>query len=256
MNRVFICEHLELKNPNNKRQNWTHVVSTSVNRFCGETISGSLTSLLQNAFNNTLTETHIQGLLTEILGATDLNQLHARCFNTLDIDSEHKDCRYRLRCASSFHQREQRSGLSLSESKMVDGNFYLYGECMLFLTVGVMDLVICRMYKTISLEIGCEDGNLNKYFEKREVFDSIFKNYALLSGNHGSSKVFVVSVDDVRRQEQLLRVNNDIVLVNHFCHSNIFYGSMAQKPPLSGAWDPFIKLHFFALGIFIFEQYY
>lgn len=218
MNRVFICEHLNLKVPSNK--GISSVSVTSVKRFCGETKSGSVIRILHDSFSDSDTRSLILDALVERLGASQVYESHARCFNTFDIESKNKDSRYRLRCASRFHNREQRSGLSVSEAIVEDDGLYVYGECMLFLTIGVTDMVICRMYKSINVEI--ENELSAKYIRDRIVFDSIMRNYSLLLGRQQLSKLFVIPADDVRRQEQLLRVNDDIVIVNHFCHSNVF----------------------------------
>ena len=142
-------------------------------------------------------------------------------YNTLSLHTDSKDCRNRLRCCPHFHGRPEYSCIQLKSPIRKNGVNYRYGYCLLFFSVALEDLVLVRLLREIDNSVDSEYD----YLDTREVFGFIQTHYTILRGDQTGSLIREVNTNDILRQEQFCEVGNDLVLVNHYCHGNIFTSS-------------------------------
>ena len=153
------------------------------------------------------------------LGVPDLTTLEAKTYNTLCIKGQSSDCRTRLRCAKCFHGRTEVSGLRLKRPISVNGNEYLYGQCMLFVSIGMQELVVIKMMRKVTAN---DIQQRYSFLSSRDIFKKIVRLYTCLNADPACTVITVVDAEQVFRQEQFCIMGQGLMCVNHFCWSNVY----------------------------------
>ena len=188
------------------------------NQFIGPRSVKSVTKALEELMEPDLFHSAASAVET-YLNVHQLDTLECTTYNTLCVKGDSSDCRFRLRSAKCFHGRLEVSGMKLCNPKVVNDETYLYGRCLLFMSVGFHQLVIAKMMREVKID---QQQSEFPFLTSREIFTKIMKLYTCLNADIDSSKVLVININDVAKQEQFCDVLEGITLVNHFCWSNIY----------------------------------
>lgn len=181
-----------------------------------------------NSSDNTSRRAVITEQLKEIFGQDEYEYYELSTFNTLSLHHNlnysynERDDRFRLRCSPSFHGKRETSSVRLKKPMTIDGSNYEYGDCLLFFSMGLRQLVVLKMMRKI-IDFG-HDNNMAEFIflRSREIFEEISSTFTLLLGKDTECRIRIVDVSEIERQEQLCNVGGGIVIVNHLCWSNIF----------------------------------
>ena len=160
--------------------------------------------------------------LQELFGEKEYRTLEARTYNTLHLRSMSNGSRFRLRCTTNFHGKSEISGIRLKNEVIIDGNSYLYGTSLLFLSIGFEDFVLVKLYKTLNSDTISDIHSPHSFLDSRSIFVEIMADYTLLETIFENTRISLIPIDEVYRQEQFCCLGVNLLVVNHFCWSNIF----------------------------------
>lgn len=141
-------------------------------------------------------------------------------FNTARIkgQSTGSDNRSTLRTSWNFHGRQIFSSVQLNMCHEIEHHSCKFAKCLMFLKVGQENLVLVRMIPSAS-------ADLEKYafLRNTEIGEFIASEYTILEKVDGDSNFLkLLPLNEIRRQEQMCPMENNLILVNHFCWSNVF----------------------------------
>lgn len=217
MERVSIVDklrHEEMCAP----QNSNHLTGQRASGFLGKLLSHEIhpddLSAVINAFQNRYHETEW----------TKMSETTVFVFNTLSLKHDGlRDCRNRLRCSPMFHGNQKYSAVQLRTPLQRGSYSYSYGQCLLFFSMGLEELVVLRLMKRLSDSLIEEKADYAFLIDpEKPIFAEVRSTYTMLLGTPDETSIQVVHVDDILQQEQLCDIGRGIFVVNHSCHGNIF----------------------------------
>ena len=194
--------------------------TTDVYTFCGKRHGGALIDIVDCEID-ALYQDAVSDCLDSRYGRDAWKNFNTVVYNTLSLGRDPSDCRNRLRCCPLFHGRTEYSCIQLKSPLWNNGQRYRFGYSLLFFSIAMEDLLVVRLLREVDMSVDIDYEFLNS----RMVFREITKHYTVLCGDEKGNYVCVVNSDDVLRQEQLCDVGAGLVLVNDFCHGNVFTSS-------------------------------